>query len=434
MLKLIDGVLQLIVKHGAVRHHNHRVELFLAIFIVQAGKLVGCPGNRVRFARPRAVLNQVFIACPFHRGGGDQFVDHVPLVVPRENQALAFVLQANGIFFFNNVQMHKTGEDFQQIVRQQHLIPQVAGGVVVGIFRDVVPRAAVMGAFVKRQEEGFIAIKFGRHKHFVLADGKVHQRPAFKGQQRLRFIGAWIFRQTRFLVLRNGVLHRLLKFRLQFQRRHWQAIDEQHQVDTPFLCLATRFFKCSVRRMWAVNQLRYDAADILLVARQGFRIEAMFRLKLAQGKTGVMAFDTMTQYAEGAVSARKHIGSVDIRFFQLRHQRIKEMTLGIGRINFGKLLPLLRLCGLHKGQCILRVQRTFAIVAVGFATNPTFFFHLSNYLILENQLFGAVHAHAVASCDSSTSCLSGATQSRTSIFPVTAAEIRAVRRSCNNAT
>ena len=92
MFKLIDGVLQLIVKHGAVRHHNHRVELLLAIFVVQAGKLMCRPGDRVRFARPGTVLNQVFIASPFLRGGGDQFVHHVPLVIARENQALAFVL------------------------------------------------------------------------------------------------------------------------------------------------------------------------------------------------------------------------------------------------------------------------------------------------------------------------------------------------------
>lgn len=105
------------------------------------------------------------------------------------------------------------------------------------------------------------------------------------------------------------------------------------------------------------------------------------------------------------------------------------MTLGIAGINFGKLLPLLRLGGLHKGQCILRVQRTFAIVAVGFAANPATIDHLCDHLILENPLFGAVHAHALTSCGSSASCVSGATQSRTSIFPVTAAEIRAVRRS-----
>ena len=243
------------------------------------------------------MLNQVFIAGAFHRGGDDQFVHHIPLMIARENQALAFVLQANGIFFFDDLQMHEARENFQQIVRQQHLIPQVAGGVVVGIFRDIVPRTAVMGAFVKRQEEGFIAIEFGRHKYFVLADGKVHQRPAFKGQQRLGLIGAGIFRQTRFLILRNGVLYRLLKFRLQFQRRYWQAIDEQHQVDTPFLRLYTCLFKYGARRMRAVNQLRYNAADILFVARQSFRIEIMFRLKLTQGKTRIMAFDTMTQHA-----------------------------------------------------------------------------------------------------------------------------------------
>ncbi|WP_367419256.1 hypothetical protein [Snodgrassella alvi] len=41
------------------------------------------------------------------------------------------------------------------------------------------------------------------------------------------------------------------------------------------------------------------------------------------------------------------------------------------------------------------------------------FFHLSDYVILENQLFSTVHAHTVVS---SAFCVFGAIQSRTSIF------------------
>src|SRR5471032_1460037 len=145
-----------------------------------------------------------------------------------------------------------------------------------------------------------------------------------------------------------------------------------------------------------------------------------------------MAFDTVAQYAEGAVSARQLIGGVVISFFKLCHQQIEEMALGIGWVNFGKLFPLQRLSVLHKGNGILRVQGTFAVIAFWFATNPTFIFHLSNHFILKNQLFGGIHTHAVAFSDASISLVSGATQSRTSILPVTAAEIRAVRRSWSN--
>ena len=90
--------------------------------------------------------------------------------------------------------MHKAGEDFQQVIRQQHLVPQVIGRIAARVFRDLVTRAALFSAFVERQEEGVVAREFGRHIDVELADGEVHQRPAFKGQQRFGFVGERIFR------------------------------------------------------------------------------------------------------------------------------------------------------------------------------------------------------------------------------------------------
>ena len=194
MVKAGNGGLQLLIENTAVCNNDYAVKNCIVVFVVEAGHTVSRPSDRIGLAGTGTVLDQITLADALGLDIGQQSANDGPLVIARENQALAFVLQANGVFFFDDLQMHEARENFQQVVRQQHLIPQVAGGVVVGIFRDVVPCAAVTGAFVKRQEEGFIALKFGRHKHFVLADGKVHQRPAFKGQQRFGFVGERIFR------------------------------------------------------------------------------------------------------------------------------------------------------------------------------------------------------------------------------------------------
>ena len=57
MLELVDGVLQLLIQHGAVGNHDHRVEEALAGLVVQRGQLMGRPGDGVGFARAGAVLD-----------------------------------------------------------------------------------------------------------------------------------------------------------------------------------------------------------------------------------------------------------------------------------------------------------------------------------------------------------------------------------------
>ncbi|GDA36584.1 hypothetical protein HmCmsJML164_01897 [Escherichia coli] len=112
MFELPDGVLKLVVQHRAVRHHDNGVELFFPVHVVQTRKLVGGPGNGVRFTGTGAVLDQVFMAGAFDRCGLQQFVDHIPLVITRENQALFLRFQPVPVLFFFNLQMDKTGEDF----------------------------------------------------------------------------------------------------------------------------------------------------------------------------------------------------------------------------------------------------------------------------------------------------------------------------------
>ena len=116
----------------------------------------------------------------------------------------------------------------------------------MGIFGDLIACTTIFGAFVKRQEEGAVTHEFGGHINVILADGKMHQRPALEGQQRFGLIGSGIFRQAGFFILRNGVLHRLFEFGFQLQRGNWQAVDKQHQVDAPFFGFHARFCKDAI--------------------------------------------------------------------------------------------------------------------------------------------------------------------------------------------
>lgn len=116
------------------------------------------------------------------------------------------------------------------------------------------------------------------------------QRPALKGQQRFGFVGGRIFRQTGLFVLHNRAMHRLFKFGFQLQRGDRQAVDKQHQIDAPLFGFQAGFRKGAVGGIGAIHQLRYDAAEILPIARQGFRVQIVLGFKLAQGKRALRIF------------------------------------------------------------------------------------------------------------------------------------------------
>lgn len=88
---------------------------------------------------------------------------------------------------------------------------------------------------VKREKEGLIALQARGHVDLILAHREVDQRPALESEQRLGLFGDRVDRQAGGLVLADSLLHRLLELRLQLQRRHRQAVHEQHQIDAPRL-------------------------------------------------------------------------------------------------------------------------------------------------------------------------------------------------------
>ena len=133
--------------------------------------------------------------------------------------------------------MDKTSNDIQQIVRSENFIPQIRRSVLILVFWHIIACATVMRAFIEWQEKSIFSSQLGRHIDFVLTHGKVYQCATLKHQQGFRLVGFWIFRQAGAFVLQHGILHRLFKLGLEFQSSNRKAVNEQYQVNTPFLGL-----------------------------------------------------------------------------------------------------------------------------------------------------------------------------------------------------
>ena len=66
LLELLDGVLQLLVEHSAVGDDDNGIEqaLVVAGILVEAGQLMGKPGDGVGLARAGGVLHQIVLPDP----------------------------------------------------------------------------------------------------------------------------------------------------------------------------------------------------------------------------------------------------------------------------------------------------------------------------------------------------------------------------------
>ena len=310
------------------------------------------------------MLNQVFMPRPLAARRRQQFAHHVPLVVARKNHAFLLDLAAFPVFFVLNLQVYKTGQDVEQVVRQQHLVPQVIGGVALDVLRHIVARAAVCRAFVEGQKGGARPLQARGHVHLVLADRKMHQRTALEGEQRLGLFGHRVHGQARGFVLQNGALHRLLEFALQLQRGHRQAIDEQHQVNAPCLGLGANFSQMRLAGPRAVHQLGHHTQAVLGVAGQRVGVQVVLGLELAQRQARIAVAQLVAQYPQRAKGAAVLVRGVGVGLAQLRGHQLQKLLLRIFGVVSAKLLPLRVLRCLHKAQRVFGVQGQFAVVFV----------------------------------------------------------------------
>ena len=164
-LEVENRFLQLGIQHCTIRDHQHAIKDFLVSSIVQVRQKMSGPGNRIGFAGPSRMLDQITLTGTFLQHVGHQFPCHLQLVKPRKNhpgQLLFIVALADQI----------AANDFQPAIRRPHLTPQIVGGFTILIYR--IACTTIVAAPVKWQEACVSTRQPRSHHHFALAHGKVH--------------------------------------------------------------------------------------------------------------------------------------------------------------------------------------------------------------------------------------------------------------------
>ena len=220
--ELPDGGVELAVEVHPVGHHEDRVEDPLAV-VFEADQLVGQPGDRVRLAAARRVLDEVAPPGTVRRAVGQQPPDHVELVVAGEDR-LGLLLAGPQVLLGDDLGV--VLDDVGQAGRGEDLLPEVVGLQSAGVGRV---SGAVVVAPVEGQEPGVLALQLGAEADHLVVDSEVHHAAAGLEDQ---LAGVAVP-----LVLLDGVLGRLLgDLVLQLERGYWQPVDEQCRVKGE-LCL-----------------------------------------------------------------------------------------------------------------------------------------------------------------------------------------------------
>ncbi|MNV56855.1 hypothetical protein D3C71_1491590 [compost metagenome] len=143
----------------------------------------------------------------------------------------------------------------------------------------------------------------------------------------------------------------------------------------------------------------------------------MVGLEAAQFHFHCRQLEAMAQNIKGAA------------LLQLTHQLLYQHTFWCIRVSLGEPVPTFRPGVFKVSQHIFGIQCRAAVVAAGRTHQPALSDQGVDDVLLELRFLAA--RHYTASCSNSWDCaLAGGCQARTSILPVTAAEIRAERRSC----
>ncbi len=333
------------------------------------------------------MLDQVLAARPFGQHGGLELSRRVELMKPGEDDLLDLLLL---VLLGHQI----AAQDFEPALPLPDLFPQIGGAMPAVRVHGVAGPAVV--TLVEWQEHGGRAVQPGHHVDFAVAHGEMDQRPAGKGQQRLGGLALGPGKAIE-AILVDRVADALREVGLEFGRRHRQAVQEQHQVDAVLV----------VQR---IPHLPHDAQAVGGVAGQDVGIDGQGGFELSQRQLFSQAqhLDAMPQHIQRAA------------LVDLITQAGQQGFGGVRAVVLDDRIPGFGLSGLHPGQHVFGKQGPSPIVLcrVAFGVQPAVGGQVLADFDLEVDFF--VQAHAA----------SDSANPRTSILPVTAAEIRAVRRSC----
>ena len=153
VLELIDGVLQLLVEHDAVRHHDHAVEDAGVLGVVQRSQTMRQPSDGVALAAARRMFDQGVVPHAFLPRHCNQLTHRLKLVVARKDQALRLGFAPLVVSSFLTLQVQETRQQIQQAAALQHLFPEIGGSVVAPVRVGRVAGTAI-ATLVEGQEAG----------------------------------------------------------------------------------------------------------------------------------------------------------------------------------------------------------------------------------------------------------------------------------------
>ena len=323
---------QLLVQHRAVRDDQHRVEHLPAVRVMQVGQEMRCPGDRIRLPRPRRVLDQIAPAGAIFQHRRHQLPGRVELVETGEDpasQPLLLVLHRDQV----------ATEDLQPAIPLPHLLPQIGGGRAVGVGRVA---GAELMALVEGQEAAIRAVQARAHPHLAVADGEMHERPAWEAEDRLRDVLARRLRGPVVAILVHRILDTLGVVGLEFRGGHRDAVQEQHQVEAVLM----------VRR---IAHLSHHPQPIAGIARRQRRVHAERRAELTQadGPPQPHHVEPLPQQVERALLVER------------RAQPIRQRRCSGRAVCLRQRIPGVGLGCLHPGDQVIDEQAACAVVAGG---------------------------------------------------------------------
>ena len=184
VLELVDRVLQLLVEHHPVGHHDHAVEDPLILGVVQRRQSMRQPADGVALAAARRVLDEIVVADALAPGRVHQRAHGLKLVVAREDHRLLLDLAALVVALLLDLEMDEPRQQVEEAVPLQDLLPQI--GRAIGAPRRVGRVAgAAVAPFVEGQEVRRRACQPRGHEHRFGVHGEMDQRAPLELEDRL---------------------------------------------------------------------------------------------------------------------------------------------------------------------------------------------------------------------------------------------------------
>ena len=415
LLELPHRGLELAVEHPAVGDDHDGVEDPAVICVVQRGKLVGQPGDGEALAAPGRVLDEVALSRPQGTGVRHEPAHAVELLIARKDEE-PFTSLAPLLVFLLNL-MDDLAHQVQDAVPRPGLFPEIAGRVA-GLRRrhGRVPCAAEL-APVEGEKPRLGAGQMGGDVDHVRVHGEVRKASAI-GQQRLAPRVAIV------PVLADGILDGLAAQRvLELGREQRNAVQKQHQIEALLV-------------LGAVSDLTGDREEVRRVKPPGLLVEPARRPEEGKPERTAHVLHAGPQDAQRAA------------VFDLGGQAFEKPLLHPRAVVLRQLLPFLRLRRQNEVHDVARQEAKLPVVVLG--APPVIAAGLHPWIVegrgflgdagrlardlvrpvaqqggLDGLLEGAFGDDGVHEAVSGSSPASG----RTSILPVTAAEMRAVRSS-----